>query len=120
MSETMLYKPNGPHKIHGGSFDYVIVADHEIDAKLAEGWFLTTTEAAIDGEQRRQEAEYDAKQAADAQALAAARALIAKHEGDDAPPTREELQQRLRQLGIPFHHKAGAAALAALLPKDGQ
>jgi hypothetical protein len=118
MSETMLYKPNGPHKIHGGAFDYVVVPDEEVPSKLAEGWFLTTTEAAADGEQRRQEAEYDAKRAADAQALAAARALIAAHEGEDAPPTREELQQRLKQLGIPFHHKAGAVALAALLPKE--
>ena len=42
---TMLYKWPGPHEIHGDRFDYVIVPDAEIEAKLAEGWHLTTDAA---------------------------------------------------------------------------
>ena len=42
---TMLYKWPGSHEIHGDRFDYVIVPDEEISAKLAEGWHLTTDAA---------------------------------------------------------------------------
>lgn len=43
MYKTMLYKPNGPHKIHGHMLDYTITDD--IDAALKDGWFKTTPEA---------------------------------------------------------------------------
>lgn len=43
---TMLYRAPGPHAIHGGHFDFVIVDESEVSDKLAEGWHLTTTEAA--------------------------------------------------------------------------
>lgn len=42
---TMLYKWPGPHEIHGDRFDYVIVPDADVAAKLAEGWKLSTPEA---------------------------------------------------------------------------
>lgn len=45
---TMLYKCPGPHDIHGGRFDYIIVdADIKtaVEAALADGWFMTTDEA---------------------------------------------------------------------------
>lgn len=42
---TMLYKHPGPHEIHGGKFDYIIVDDGKIDAAIADGWAMTTTEA---------------------------------------------------------------------------
>lgn len=45
MSHTMLYKAPGPHEIHGGKFDYTIVADEEVDATVAAGWFKSTDEA---------------------------------------------------------------------------
>jgi len=43
----MLYKYPGPHQIHGGMFDYIIVDEvqEEIDAAKAQGWGLTTQEA---------------------------------------------------------------------------
>ena len=43
MTQTMLYKPNGPHKIHGHMLDYIVTED--IDAALKDGWVLTTPEA---------------------------------------------------------------------------
>lgn len=45
MSTTMLYKAPGPHDVHGGKFDYIVVADEEIEAHIAQGWHKTTTEA---------------------------------------------------------------------------
>lgn len=45
---TMLYKYPGPHEIHGGNFDYIIV-DEDDNEKFSEaidsGWCRTTTEA---------------------------------------------------------------------------
>ena len=45
LNETMLYKCPGPHEIHGGRFDYVIVPEVDIPEAQAQGWHLTTTEA---------------------------------------------------------------------------
>ena len=42
---VLLYKSPGPHKFHGGDFDYIIVEEADVDACVAEGWTLTTTEA---------------------------------------------------------------------------
>ena len=42
---VMLYKSPGPHKFHGGDFDYIIVEEADVDACLAEGWWLTTPAA---------------------------------------------------------------------------
>lgn len=45
LNETMLYKCPGPHEIHGGHFDYVIVPEVDIEEAKAQGWHLTTDEA---------------------------------------------------------------------------
>ncbi len=42
---TMLYKWGGPHKLHGGSYHYIIVDASSVDEKLSEGWYTTTDEA---------------------------------------------------------------------------
>jgi hypothetical protein len=42
---VMLYKSPGPHKFHGGDFDYIVVDEADVDASIADGWALTTTEA---------------------------------------------------------------------------
>ena len=42
---VMLYKHGGPHKIHGDNFDYIVVDEAEVDAKLKDGWAKTTDEA---------------------------------------------------------------------------
>lgn len=41
----MLYKHPGPHDIHGDKFDYMVCHQNEMDKYLADGWYLTTTEA---------------------------------------------------------------------------
>jgi len=78
---TMLYKWPGPHDIHGDRYDYKIVPDDEIQAALAAGWHLTTTDAKA-----------NAKKVLDVPPIP----------GDDEPPTREELEQKARELGIQF------------------
>lgn len=82
---TMLYKAPGPHEIHGGHFDTLIVdADEEgqLEAAMDDGWYLTTPAALAAKEtadkatsKTRAKAEAKAqKDAADA-ALAEAKAL---------------------------------------------
>lgn len=75
MSKTMLYQHPGPHLIHGGRFDYVVVPDEDVEAKLAEGWHLTTD---------------------------AARAAAEAPQEDSAAPTRAELEAKATELGIKF------------------
>lgn len=98
MSHRMLYKCPGPFEIHRGHFDTVTVPFEEVEAKLAEGWFMTTPEA---------KAAHEAKLAEDAKAAADAR--------DDAPPTRDELVAKAAELGIEHHPLLGDKKLAALI-----
>lgn len=80
----MLYRAGGDEAIHGGQFTTLIVHDAvELDAALAGGWFMTTTEAA-------------APAPAD----------------DDTAPTRAELEQKATELGIEFSARIGDAKLA--------
>lgn len=42
---VMLYKHPGKHQIHGDSFDYIVVEEGEVAAKVKEGWAKSTDEA---------------------------------------------------------------------------
>ncbi len=42
---VMLYKKPGKHKIHGDTFDYVVVNEADVEASIDNGWHKTTTEA---------------------------------------------------------------------------
>ena len=42
---VMLYKHPGKHEIHGDSFDYIIVEEGDVAAKVKEGWAKSTDEA---------------------------------------------------------------------------
>lgn len=42
---VMLYKYPGSHDMHGDKFDYIIVDESEVDAKVKAGWSKTTDEA---------------------------------------------------------------------------
>ena len=93
---TMLYKCPGPHEIHGGHFDYIVVdADEEgaIEAAQADGWYPTTTEA---------------KEAGDA-------AKAKREEELNAPPTRAELEAKANELGLKFNDKMSDKKLADLI-----
>jgi hypothetical protein len=86
----MIYKAGGPEEIHGGRFHTHIVHDvDELDAALADGWHLTTPDAA-DAAAPKPKDEAD----------------------DDAPATRAELEQKATKLGIEFSPRIGDAKLA--------
>ena len=73
----MLYRAGGPHEIHGGRFDTLIVGSEvEQAAAQADDWHETTPHA-----------------------LAALEKPTAVPD-DDAPPTRAELEQKAAELGI--------------------
>lgn len=64
---VMLYKLGNHIEIEGSKFEYAIVDEKEVDEKLKEGWYLTTTEAKKvdsnnDGDVTREEIEYKAKE----------------------------------------------------------
>lgn len=93
----MLYKAGGPHDIHGGKFDTHIVHDvDELDTALAGGWHKTTPEA----------------KAAAAKPVSTAAASSTAIPDDNAPPTRAELEQKARELGIDFATNIGDKKLA--------
>lgn len=63
----MLYKLGNHIEIEGSKFEYAIVDEKEVDEKLKEGWYLTTTEAKKvdsnnDGDVTREEIEHKAKE----------------------------------------------------------
>ena len=64
-NDRMLYKAPGPHAIHGGNFDYIIVDEDNVQAfedALTNGWFKTTDEAKAGfvSEQTKEAASVDA------------------------------------------------------------
>jgi hypothetical protein len=89
--QTMLYKAPGPHEIHGGKFDYTIVDDDQIEATLADGWYLTTIEA----KEAHQAALQDA--------------------ADNAPPTRDELKRKADELKLQYAANIPTDRLAAMV-----
>ena len=89
---TLVYKNGGPHQRPGGTFDYKrIVNDDQLAAALADGWFLTLVEATQPAAIDQSEVSPD----------------------DDAPPTREELEAKARELGVKFNGRTSDKALAA-------
>lgn len=93
----MIYKTDGPHEIHGGQFDYIIVdSDEELDSAISLGWSLTT-DAAVEHEAQRK--------------MIAALPL-APDVPMDAPPTRDELERKAAELGIAFDGRTTDAKLA--------
>ena len=108
MSQTMLYKAPGPHEIHGGQFDYTVIDDEAIHDALADGWSLTTGEAADALAARL------ADEAATREAVTEAE--VAKALADDTkPPTREELEEAATRLGLPFGPRVSDRKLLAMV-----
>ncbi len=96
---TLVYKGHGPHSRAGGTYDYAAANDQEeLDAKLADGWFITLPEA-IDAHDKP-----------------------AAKSDDNAPPTRKELEVKAKELSIKFDKKTTDAelsdAITAALAKE--
>lgn len=95
----MVFKAPGAQKIHGHMVDYLVVEESEVEARLADGWFLTAIEAG------------EAKIAADQ----AAEAKVESEADDKAAATREEAVQKLEELGVIFDRRLGTKKLLALV-----
>lgn len=88
----LVYRCPGNIQRAGGTYDHKPVADDdENSAALADGWFATLPEA-IEGK------------SVDAQA-----------KEYDAPPTREELETKAKELGIKFDGRTTDAKLGKLI-----
>lgn len=97
----MLYKAPGPHEIHGGRFDTLIVDEGEVEGKVADGWSLTTTEAKAAYEEAK------LKEQADKQVV-----LVPN---DNAPATRAELEAKAAELGLSYHPNTGDKKLGEMI-----
>jgi butyrate kinase len=87
----MVYRTPGPHRAqNGGTFGYLGVNNaDEMQAALSDGWYLTVDAAfaALDEE-------------------------VTEAIDDVSPATREELEQKARELGIGFNARTTDAVLA--------
>lgn len=86
---TMVYRPNGAELLHGHQVDCQVIDADEVDGALADGWFLTPTEA---GE-----------------------SVKAAEPADDAPPTRKELEAKATELHIKFDGRTTDKKLGELI-----
>lgn len=97
----MLYRFGGEVEIDGDKFTTLIVDDSEAaDAALADKWFETASQS--------KQAAADEKAAADA-------ALAQQVVNDEAPPTRDELERKARELEIKFDGRTGDKKLAHMI-----
>lgn len=101
MFEEIVYRGYGPHSRKGGGFSTLGVKSEEaLAAALKDGWYLTLDEAIA------------AKDGVKAEQPAAAPATPAAPEPqDNAPPTRAELEQKAKELGLKVHPKISDANL---------
>lgn len=97
MSHRMLYKCPGPHAIHEGHFDYVVVPNADVEAAIKDGWFLTSTEAKVAHESPSREP---------------------IKEQADAPPSREELEQKAKELGLKFDGRTSDRKLSEMIAAE--
>jgi ATPase subunit of ABC transporter with duplicated ATPase domains len=92
----MVYRTGGTEEIHGGKFSTHIVHDtDELDAALADGWHLTTGEAA-DAPERERLAREAAARAEEERAHAAKAEALAQAERE-AAILREQAEQEERE-----------------------
>lgn len=100
---TFVYKPGGPGKLKNKRYSYRAVEDEaERQLMLKDGWMATREEAC--------------GFAAPVEQLVEEKAVEVQEEPkDDAPPTREELEQMAKELGIKFDGRTSDKKLIALI-----
>lgn len=115
---TMLYKAPGPHEIHGGRFDYLIVEDDKVEDALADGWHLTTPEAKAAHEASIKVEPVHVQPGDTVQidgvtdGLGEPVTFVAPESVEITPPTRDEIEQKASELGIKFDGRWGDKKLA--------
>jgi len=125
---TLVYRaPGSSQHSSGGRYRYRGAEDQaEYDALLADGWHATILEAVVAAGDRafvhnRKPAgllaKARAKLAAQAPAVEAVVGEVVEQLDDNAPPTRVEMEDKARELGIKFD---GRTSDARLLAKIGE
>lgn len=93
----MVYRDGGQFQRPGGTYSFKSVSDDvELSSSIADGWSLTfpgsaKTEAAVAAEKSAEEV------------------------ADNAPPTREELVDMAKRLGLKFGPNTGSEKLAKMI-----
>lgn len=103
--QDIVYKTPGPHQRPGGTFDYKGTSNaEEHEEALKSGWFPSLAEAVAGKlDEKKVEAPVDT---GELETL-----------GDAAPPTRPELEQKAKELGISFNKKTTDEQLVKLIEK---
>lgn len=91
---TMLYKYPGTEQLQDGKYAFRVVDAEHVDQAITEGWHATPAAAKA------------AHESAQAAAVEAAK---------NVPPSRAELEQKARELGIEFKGSHGDATLAKMI-----
>ena len=132
---AMIYKSPGINKKPGGgTYDYICVETQDVlDEKLAEGWFLSSSEA-VDYAGNKANGIKKLKQklaTKPTKEKKASKPLSRRHnvsskidpdldpdldtDLDTARPTRDELKAKAAELGIKFHHRLTDKNLGELI-----
>lgn len=99
----MLYRAGTRAVLESGTYDLLIVSESEYEGAIADGWHLD---------------QYAAKDAAAKPVESPDPRSPNPFDtipDDDAPPTREELETKARELGIKFDGRTSDKKLAALI-----
>jgi hypothetical protein len=97
---TFVYKPKGPGKFKGKRYSYRAVEDEaERQMMLREGWMATREEACG---------------FAPPVAAPVVESVVAELV-EDSPPTRDELEQMAKELGVKFDGRTSDKKLLALI-----
>lgn len=106
---AIVYKTPGPHGKLGKTYAYLGVADQEaLDAALDAGWYASKAEA-FDGNAA-------AKIVAD---VKEAHEALDEAIDEVSPATRDEMEQRAKELGMRNVHRMKDETLAAHLAEAG-
>lgn len=94
---TLVYRCPGEHHAHDGqTYRYIPTVNQEdFDAKIAAGWHDTLIGAVDAALNPKQEG--------------------SKVESDEVPPTRAEMEEKAKELGIKFDGRIGDKKLLALI-----
>jgi len=124
---AMIYKSPGINKKPGGgTYDYICVETQDVlDEKLAEGWFLSSSEA-VDYAGNKANGIKKLKQKLaikPTKEKKASKPLSRRHnvsseidpDLETGRPTRDELKAKAAELGIKFHHRLTDKNLGELI-----
>lgn len=90
----LVYKGTGQHSRKGGTYSYCSAENEKQFAELlADGWFETLPKAIDDNDNPKEE----------------------KEQEDNYAPTREELEEKAKELGIKFDGRTGDKKLLAMI-----